>query len=190
MNCSNNITPCGCGSNPCGCKTSSDDVVYQGPNLSCTGISNCDTVTEAIEAINGFICGPGMVENIINNILNNTNLYNQFTTIVNNTVDCQTVWNCQTTTTTSTTIAPYFKIILDDNSVGSLAGACALVFSVDLDIYVQNGIPVNGAFIYTDALQTIPFQGGEKYYKVQIIDLSFMAVQVSDTGEILSSLNC
>jgi len=109
MTCSNNITPCGCGNNPCGCGTSSNDVVYQGPNLSCTGVSNCDTVTEAIETIDGFICGPGMVETIINNIINNINLYNQFTSIVNNTVDCQTVWNCynsSTTTTTTTTGGP------------------------------------------------------------------------------------
>ena len=115
MTCSNNITPCGCGNNPCGCGTSSDDVVYQGPNLSCTGVTNCDTVTEAIETIDGFICGPGMVENIINNILNNTNLYNQFTTIVNNTVDCQTVWNCynSSTTTSTTTLCPctYYEYV-------------------------------------------------------------------------------
>jgi hypothetical protein len=107
MSCSNNITPCGCGSNPCGCGTSSNDVVYQGPDLSCTGVTNCDTLTEVIQTIDGFICSPQMVQNIINNILNNTNLYNQFTSIVNNTVDCQTVWNCiASTTTTSTTLAP------------------------------------------------------------------------------------
>jgi hypothetical protein len=115
MSCSNNITPCGCGNNPCGCGTSSDDVVYQGPDLSCTGVSNCDTLTEVIETIDGFICGPGMVETIINNILNNTNLYNQFTTIVNNTVDCETVWDCidSQTTSTTTTLCPctYYQYV-------------------------------------------------------------------------------
>ena len=107
MSCSNNITPCGCGSNPCGCGTSSNDVVYQGPDLLCTGVTNCDTLTEVIQTIDGFICSPEMVENIINNILNNPNLYNQFTSIVNNTVDCETVWDCidSRTTTTTTTIA-------------------------------------------------------------------------------------
>ena len=106
MSCTNNtITTCGCGNNPCGCGTSSDDVVYQGPDLSCTGVANCDTLTEVIQSIDGFICSPEMVQTIINNILNNISLYNQFTTIVNNTVDCQTVWDCieaQTTTTTTT----------------------------------------------------------------------------------------
>lgn len=115
MSCSNNITPCGCGNNPCGCGTSSDDVVYQGPNLSCTGVSNCDTLTEVIEEIDGFICGPGMVENIINNILNNEDLYNQFISIINNTVNCETVWNCidSQTTSTTTTLCPctYYEYI-------------------------------------------------------------------------------
>ena len=106
MSCSNNVNSCGCRNNPCGCGTSSDDVVYQGPNLSCTGVSNCDTLSEVIQTIDGFICGPEIVQNIINNILNNTNLYNQFTSIVNNTVDCQTVWNCLASTTTTSTTAP------------------------------------------------------------------------------------
>lgn len=109
MSCPNDInTTCGCGNpNPCGCKTSSDEVVYVGPDLGCTGISSCDTVTEAFIKIDSFICGPGMVETIINNIVNNINLYNQFTTIVNNSVDCETVWGCidSTTTTTSTSTA-------------------------------------------------------------------------------------
>lgn len=109
MSCPNDIVnTCGCGNpNPCGCKTSSDEVVYVGPELGCTGISNCDTVTEAFIKIDSFICGPGMVQTIINNIVNNINLYNQFTTIVNNSVDCETVWGCidSTTTTTSTSTA-------------------------------------------------------------------------------------
>jgi hypothetical protein len=93
-------------------------------------------------------------------------------------------------TTTTTTAAPYLKLTLDDNSAASLLAACGLVYSADLNIYVENGIPVNGGFIYEDVSLTIPFEGGSKFYKVQLIDLSFMAVQVSNTGEILSSLTC
>jgi len=105
MSCTNNInTNCGCENNPCGCKTSTDDVVYQGPDLDCVGVVNCDTLTSVFESIDGFICGPGMVETIINNITNNISLYSQFTTIVNNTVDCETVWGCETTTTTTTVV--------------------------------------------------------------------------------------
>lgn len=112
MSCSNNITPCtSCGqtTDACGCKTSSDEVVYQGPALGCTGIENCDTLTTVFQTMDEFICGPDMVQTIINNITNNQSLFLQFMTIVNNSVDCQTVWDCidaNTTTTTSTTICP------------------------------------------------------------------------------------
>lgn len=106
MACTNNNTSCNCTTNECGCKTSTDDVVYQGPSLDCIGVVNCDTLTSVFESIDSFICGPGMAQTIINNIVNNISLYNQFTTIVNNTVDCNTVWDCQEiiTTTTTTTV--------------------------------------------------------------------------------------
>lgn len=118
MSCSNNITPCtSCGqtTDACGCKTSSDEVVYQGPALGCTGIANCDTLTTVFQTMDSFICGPDMVQTIITNITNNQSLFLQFMTIVNNTVDCQTVWDCidaNTTTTTSTTICPctYYQV--------------------------------------------------------------------------------
>lgn len=92
--------------NTCGCKTSTDEVVYNGPNLTCTGVNTCDTLSEALQTISTYLCSAEMVQIIVNNIINNTNLYNQFTTIVNTVVDCQTVQDCinQTTTTTTTII--------------------------------------------------------------------------------------
>lgn len=106
-NCNNNCT-CNQTTNPCGCKTSTDDIVYNGPNLECTGIETCDTLTTSLQTISEYLCSVELVQVIINNIVNNVNLYNQFTTIVNNTVDCQTVWDCinNTTTTTTTASAP------------------------------------------------------------------------------------
>lgn len=117
MSCSNNITPCtSCGqTDACGCKTSTDEVVYQGPVLGCTGINNCDTLTTVFQTMDGFICGPDMVQTIINNITNNQSLFLQFMTIVNNSVDCETVWNCieNHTTTTTTTECPctYYSFV-------------------------------------------------------------------------------
>lgn len=106
MSCPENTTNCGCENNPCGCKISSDDIAYQGPSLSCTGIEPCDSMTVAIQKLNDYACGIDLVQNIITNIINNTSLYNQFVTIVNQTVDCDTVFNCLATTTTTTTLAP------------------------------------------------------------------------------------
>jgi len=101
-----NTPSCNCNStnNVCGCKTSSDSVAYTGPTLPCTGIENCTRLTEAIATISEYLCSAELVQTIINIIINNETLYSQFTTIVNNTVDCETVWNCATTTTTTTLI--------------------------------------------------------------------------------------
>lgn len=127
MSCSNNITPCtSCGqTDTCGCKTSSDEVVYQGPALGCTDIANCDTLTTVFQTMDEFICGPLLVQNIINNITNNQSLFLQFMTIVNNSVECETVWNCidaNTTTTTSTTICPctYHQVTAPTLNPGTL----------------------------------------------------------------------
>jgi hypothetical protein len=101
--CTNNSN-CNCTDNTCGCKTSTDEVVYQGPPLTCVGINNCDTITQVLQQLNSYICSEELVTIIINNIINNVDLYQQFTTIVNNSVNCETVWGCETTTTTTTTL--------------------------------------------------------------------------------------
>jgi hypothetical protein len=89
-----------CNNDPCGCKLSTDEVVYKGPALECLGIENCDTLTVAFGKVNDLVCSPELVQIIVNNISNNENLLLQFTQIVNQNLDCDTVFNCLTTTTT------------------------------------------------------------------------------------------
>jgi hypothetical protein len=168
MSCSNNNNNCGCGCdntsiNPCGCKTSSDEVVYVGPPLGCTGISNCDTVTEAFQAIDAFICGPGMVETIIYNITNNSTLYAEFVTIVNNSVDCETVWDCidstSTTTTTTTFACEGFSLdnlstdteaIIITNCITGLQEAVVLLPGItDICVETNSPLTVPGTVIAT-----------------------------------------
>jgi len=70
---------CGCGSNSCSADPiQSDAVIYSGPNLPCTGVTTCTTLTEALKKIDAQIC------ELIQEIFNLTS----------------------TTTTTTTTIAP------------------------------------------------------------------------------------
>ena len=213
MSCSNNITPCGCGNNPCGCGTSSNDVVYQGPDLSCTGVTNCDTLTEVIQTIDGFICSPEMVENIINNILNNPNLYNQFTSIVNNTVDCETVWDCidsRTTTTTSssstststststttstttipptttttTTIVNFAHGFSEGKEDNNLACAETVIA---ITLYTSVPTIVFGTFMYTDPGLTTPFIGGVLYYKNISVN---NGIRTGGTGQVSTLFSC
>lgn len=116
--------------NTCGCKTSTDEVVYNGPSLTCTGVNTCDTLSEALQTISTYLCSAEMVQIIVNNIINNTNLYNQFTTIVNTVVDCQTVQDCinQTTTTTTTTVDPTTTTTTTSSSSSTTTTTTTLFF--------------------------------------------------------------
>lgn len=46
------------GCKSCGCNNSvdSDLVIYSGPNLACTGIATCNTITEAIQKLDAKVC--------------------------------------------------------------------------------------------------------------------------------------
>jgi len=115
-----NETPCNCNpeTDPCGCKTSSDEVVYTGPTLPCTGIENCTPVTEVISTISEYLCSSELIQVLLNTIINNETLLAQFTTIINNNIECQTIWDCATTTTTTTEAPPacYIYDLQGDNA--------------------------------------------------------------------------
>lgn len=88
----------------CGCKTNTNDIVYQGPPLTCLGITNCDTLTEVFSTLNTFFCGGDFANIFITNIINNPDLLEQFTEIVNENLSCDEVQFCLTSTTS--TICP------------------------------------------------------------------------------------
>ena len=60
-------------------------------------------MTEALVKIDAFVCSDTIVQNFINVISNNPTVLQQFTTIVNQSVECDTIWNCGVLTTTTTT---------------------------------------------------------------------------------------
>lgn len=74
---------------------SSDFVEYNGDNLSCTGIQNCDTLTVALQKIDDKICSDQLVAQILQTIANDPVLKAYF---------CQLVSSCSPTTTTTTTL--------------------------------------------------------------------------------------
>jgi hypothetical protein len=48
---------CGCGTDGCSCDPiQSDAVIYSGPNLPCTGVQTCDTLTNALMKMDSRIC--------------------------------------------------------------------------------------------------------------------------------------
>jgi hypothetical protein len=188
--CTNN-----CNQDPCGCKTSTDDVVYKGPNLSCTGINNCDTLTTAIEKINDYMCSIELVQVILYNIVNNSTLYNQFTTIVNNSVDCQTVWDCIgniTTTTTTTAGKTVYELLRTSTSEGSAIDGCLNLPTPSVTVYISMDTPPTlevGDILYTDNLGVTPFAGALKWWKLEQ-GVNTYSCQVSNSGEILTKNIC
>ena len=74
---------------------SSEQVRYDGPNLSCTGVQNGDCLNTALEKIDQKICSDTFVAQIIETIENNPVLKAYF---------CQLVTSCIPTTTTTTTV--------------------------------------------------------------------------------------
>lgn len=349
MACPDNNKPCGCNeTNECGCKIDAKEVVYIGPLLNCTNVNNCDKLNDIIANFDAMLCSDEFIQTLINNILNNVNLYNQFATIINNSISCETIQDCITTTTTTTcstadrvdngmfngdlsswnntivdnwvwssfnggsanyigadeggtlyqdilvdgntfditfdlamlqehldcsdsnynifvyagstvygpiriygsttinlimtsvggtifgiqgfencsgagasifvsnvtvkdhcdsftttttttiapttttttTVAPFFKLNLDTFTYGSLALACAGSFSVDTDLYSKTFDLNVGDFVYLDDALTMPYDGSDKIFQLRKLDLSFVAVQISSVGEILSILTC
>lgn len=74
----------------CGESTScftSNKIIYNGPNLPCTGIQTMDTVEVAFQKIDERMCSDQFVSHIINTIENNPVLKAYF---------CQLVSSCAT----------------------------------------------------------------------------------------------
>lgn len=92
--------PFSCG-DPCGplCFTS-DKIIYNGPNLACTGIQSQDNLEVALQKIDERLCSDEFISHIIVAIENNPVLKEYF---------CQLASTCSfvpTTTTTTTTSNP------------------------------------------------------------------------------------
>jgi hypothetical protein len=134
--CTNNSN-CTNSDNTCGCGISTDQVSYQGPTLPCVEINNCDTMTTVLQQLNSYICSDELVHTIINNIITNISLYQQFTTLVNQTVDCETVLACNSTTTT-TTLAPCESFSLNNTGETPVA-----IIITDCITHLQEAIILN-----------------------------------------------
>jgi len=77
--CSDNINyPNGCGSSSCtySSSTKSDQVLYSGPNLPCSGIDNNDNLSVALQKIDNVLCNPSGLTVTASNGLNKNVLTN------------------------------------------------------------------------------------------------------------------
>lgn len=146
---------------------SSDFVEYNGDNLSCTGIQNCDTLTIALQKIDNKICSDAFVAQIIQTIANDPVLLAYF---------CQLVSSCSpTTTTTSTTVEPTTTTTTTSSTsttttTTTIACATPTLNSVTSDGFgnVTLDYDLNGSTLctsvsadYSDYSNFLPFSFGE-----------------------------
>ena len=86
-----------CHANP----SQSDRIIYNGPNLPCTGIRNCDNLTCALEKIDEQIC---LLVDALYNLTTSTTTTNTSTSSTTSTSTTITTSTSSSTTTSTTTI--------------------------------------------------------------------------------------
>lgn len=83
------------------CGPTTNDYVYTGESLSCTGIENQDSLTVAFQKLDFFLCGGGLYQHVVDQLV----ISEEFSTLINDVFDCNLIEECgpePTTTTTST----------------------------------------------------------------------------------------
>lgn len=68
----------------------------------CAGIVLCDTVSVALQKLDNFLCSIPFTQYFLETIENNETVLEEFVEIINSSVDCEVILNCNTTTTTTT----------------------------------------------------------------------------------------
>jgi len=80
-----------------------DNIVYNGPNLPCTGINFQDTLTCVIDKINDLLCPEALTSVVLAIIQTNAEYNTQFCELVQACLTTTTTTSTSTSTTTSTT---------------------------------------------------------------------------------------
>ncbi len=157
-------TNCNCENDPCGCKTSTNNIVYTGPTLPCTLIENCTTVTEVITVINNYLCDPSFTDSIIQQIINTPALLAQITTIINNSVTCETIWQCEASQFNSWTYTIEAKACEDctPTGVGGVTNGAPLVVG-SWYFYNGNKILITGLLSASTSIDPIIIDPLEVY---------------------------
>lgn len=83
-----------------------NDFVYNGANSTCMDVQHNDTLTTIIQKYDYYLCSGNFATQILTTIQNNIELFPNFTTLVNGSIDCETISACGPSTTTTTTTIP------------------------------------------------------------------------------------
>lgn len=127
-------------------------VIYEGPNLPCSGISTNDSVDVALQKLDDAVCPENILSQIIQVLQVNPELRYKFCQIVNGCIP--------TTTTTTTTGVPFYTYTLAEGN--DAPTACSSYPSSAQPFYSSDFTLNVGTALYTDPSLTIPV--GNDYY--------------------------
>lgn len=116
-----------------------NDIAYTGDDLLCTGIESGDRITEVVQILDYYICSDLFAQHFLNSLSDNIEEFPTFVELVNNSIDCDVVNFCLTSTTTSTsstssttststTQCPQENLLLNSDFTSNLDGWSQSVF--------------------------------------------------------------
>lgn len=154
-------TVCKC-TNKSNCNPStSDNVNYTGPTLSCIGINTNDNLTVVLQKINTIVCG-----------------------LLPTTTTTSTTIPPTTTTTTTVTASFYGFNFASGNVSSSTACSSSTYLTVE---YSNVPILADGVIMYSDTALTFPMNGGNNYYKTAAGNTVW---RINSSGVIVSHIVC
>ena len=141
-------TPCntknlsGCGVELCSTtKLSTNSVIYTGPTLACSGISSCDTLTDALQKLDFRLCNmPAFTFTASNGITKNSNNFELGGPLTQQTVITTTAVNSLVIPGLVTELSPAFLVSQDTSGVMKKTPLASILGS----ILANNGITKTG----------------------------------------------
>lgn len=188
----NTITSPGCGVDLCSTtKLSTNSVIYTGPTLACSGISSCDTLTDALQKLDYRLCNlPSFTLTANNGITKTLNNFQLGGPLVQQTVIGTTAANSLVITGLIATLSPQFLVSQDSSGVltkTTLSSILGTITSNNGLTKTGNNIQLGGALVKpttvtTTGTNTITLAG-----LVTDASPAFVITQAS-TGELVKTL--
>lgn len=79
------------------------DLIYQGEDIPCAEIYSGMNISEVLQRMDYYLCGLEFTQQVLNIIEENPQEFNEFITLVNGAINCETINECGPVPTTTTT---------------------------------------------------------------------------------------
>jgi hypothetical protein len=150
-----------------------DLILYNGPNLPCTGINFKDTVTSVINKINDLLCPEALTSAVLAIIQTNSQYNEQFCELVQACLTTTTTTSSTTSTSTTTTTTTAFPFMVAGALGASIVitpfataqDACDYAGSVsNTNFYTPNGVVLALGVQVSQGILYFPFASGWYLY--------------------------